>query len=114
MTNFELILTLMAGNPTGVLDYIESGARSTKLQGLETTGTMVYQDTYTLFMKIGIYGALIMLICGFIALMMPSNGSQERAQAKKKIELILVGVFLLCLAVTIISWVYGASVDAHS
>lgn len=92
-----------------VLNQIENGSRSSNyLANLENDGTKVFQDTYTLLMVIGIFGAVLMFICGLIAYMIPTNGSQEKAQAKKKIEWILVGVFLLCMAVVIVGWIHSA------
>lgn len=106
LSNIPILLTDVGSD---VINQISHGTPSTTyLANLDTNGTKVFQDTYTLIMVIGLFGAVLMFICGLIAYMIPTNGSQEKAQAKKKIEWILVGVFLLCMAVVIVGWIHHA------
>ena len=86
LSNIPILLTDVGSD---VINQISHGTPSTTyLANLDTNGTKVFQDTYTLIMVIGL--------------------SQEKAQAKKKIEWILIGVFLLCMAVVIVGWIHHA------
>ena len=98
----------VTGVGTDIITKIDSGTgRGKSFQKFDKVATGAAQDSYYLLMRIGIYGAVLMFICGLIAFMVPAS-SQEKAQVKKKIEWVLIGVFLLCMAVTIVGWIYSA------
>lgn len=109
LNHINRLILLGANTGTDVLKQLKSGTRSTDkyLTNLDTNGTAAFQDTYTLLFKIGVYGAVLMFICGMIMFMV-AGSAQDRAQAKKKVSWILIGLVLLYMAALIVGWIYTA------